>query len=104
MIRIISAREGDTMRQPDRGVSVVAEIANLLERFADLPVLLDVSDDDGLRVSLSFAPSLRVEELRGEIRYLAGVAQVRAFAERYGLDVHALDGLLQRANSEKEKP
>lgn len=81
-------------------VLVLAEVAEVLARSGHLRCDLAIDDDgdDGLliQISVPLQGSFAVMELREALQWVADVAAVRAFAERYGIDPARVEAILPR--------
>lgn len=93
-------------------IMLVKEVADVLGGHGDLLCRPSVEMDGNYRLMLTVAilpeqqePSLAgglsvVAELYHELRYALDVAQMRAFASRYGIDPAALEALLPKEKAE----
>lgn len=84
------------------GVAVVAEVADVLWRHGQLPCTPVVKEEDGLiTLTLTLRPATVGEALDGlevlaELQRVADVAQMRAFAGKYGIAAEEIDPALRK--------
>ncbi|HET9025186.1 MAG TPA: hypothetical protein VFN64_11475 [Burkholderiaceae bacterium] len=75
--------------------TALREIAGCFEAAGDSACALDVAIDDGtVVVTVYVPPSIASAELYHQLRYLRDLGQVRAFAQRYGIDPAKLEAVL----------
>ena len=84
----------------DRALALVSEIADVLASHGRVRCVPTIAEEDSLwSLMVTFhaddvAGSLELLSLADELRYVADVAQMRAFAELYGIEPAALERLL----------
>lgn len=87
------------MKADPAAVAVVSEVVDVLAPHGRLPCHPLIQEDDGLwTLTLTFRPaemqqSLQLLELVEDLRRVQDVAQIRGFADRYGVDAKLLEGL-----------
>lgn len=85
-----------------KGVAQLREVTDVLAQHPGLRCAPIISEEDGLvTLAITFyaqdtADALAALDLMNDLRYVADVAQVRAFADTYGLDARAFEALLQK--------
>lgn len=91
-------------RNGNRGVALLAEVTNVLLQHGSLHCAPAVEEEDGLvTLTVTLHPVDVGEALEGlavmnELNYLGGLAQVRAFADSYGIDAAKLEALIQKGD------
>lgn len=85
------------------GLALMAEVVSVLARHQELPVVpeveMDKTDDGLVSVTLTMHPrstheALDALALRDELQFVRDVAQMRGFAETYGIDAARLEAVL----------
>jgi hypothetical protein len=82
------------------GLALVSEVASALEAHGSIPCRLTVDDGgESWSLTLTFVAdnvcaSLGVLELTADLRRVRDVAQMRGFAETYGIDPAKLEALI----------
>ena len=93
----------------NRSVAIIAEVADALAPYGGIACRPEIAEDAGeWTLHLTFKPqstedALRVLELATSLRRVADVAQVRAFADHYGIDPARLEPLVAAMNGDGEE-
>ena len=84
----------------DASLAQTGEVAGTLADYADIPCRIRLETDDGTwTLTVTFEPynvsgSLQMLELAAALRRVRDVAQMRGFAQTYGIEPSKLEALL----------
>lgn len=94
-----------TRRNGGAAIAVLAEVAAVLARHGQMPCAPEVIEEDGL-VTLTVtlrpqttAQALEQLEVLGVLQYVVDVGQMRALAEKYGIDPVLIEAVLQESEA-----
>lgn len=102
--------EGNVNREQTKALAVVAEITDALALCGAMPCVPLIEEDDGLwTLRVTFHPRSTEEALQGlelvtALQRVQDIAQIRGFAQIYGIDPARLEALFDRTDDEAVVP